>query len=173
MKKNTKILISVILVLVIISAVAIMMNKDNVKAKKELNDNAVFILMDKGEEIASYNMTEIQAIGEADFTATLDTSNTDPEDFQYTGVLLKNVFEHAGISLEGREAVIVSAVDGYTVALPMDKFMEDDNVYLAYKKEGELIGTREEGGKGPYQMIISKDQFSQFWCKYAVSADIQ
>lgn len=173
MKKNTKILISVILVLVIISAVAIMMNKDNVKAKKELNDNAVFILMDKGEEIASYNMTEIQAIGEADFTATLDTSNTDPEDFQYTGVLLKNVFEHAGISLEGREAVIVSAVDGYTVALPMDKFMEDDNVYLAYKKEGELIGTREEGGKGPYQMIISKYQFSQFWCKYAVSADIQ
>ena len=173
MKKNTKILISVILVLVIISAVAIMMNKDNVKAKKELNDNAVFILMDKGEEIASYNMTEIQAIGEADFTATLDTSNTDPEDFQYTGVLLKNVFEHAGISLEGREAVIVSAVDGYTVALPMDKFMEDDNVYLAYKKEGELSGTREEGGKGPYQMIISKDQFSQFWCKYAVSADIQ
>ncbi|SHJ21721.1 Oxidoreductase molybdopterin binding domain-containing protein [Dethiosulfatibacter aminovorans DSM 17477] len=173
MNKNTKILVSVILILVLISAIAIMMNRDNAAAKKELNDNAVFILMDNGEEIASYNMTEIQAIGETDFTATLDTSTTDPEDFQYTGVLMKSIFEHAGISLEGREAVIVSAVDGYTVAVPMDKFMADDNVYLAYKKEGELIGTREEGGKGPYQMIISKDQFSQFWCKYAISADIQ
>lgn len=173
MNKNTKILLSVILLLVLISAIAIMMNKDNVEAKKELNDNAIFILMDKGEEIASYNMTEIQNIGEADFTATLDTSNSDPEDFQYTGVLLKNIFQHAGISLEGKESVIISAVDGYTVALPMDKFMENGNVYIAYKKEGSLIGTREEGGKGPYQMIISKDQFSQFWCKYAISADIK
>ncbi len=118
-------------------------------------------------------MTEIQSIGEVDFTATLDTSNSDPEDFQYTGVLLKNIFSHAGITLEGREAIVVSAADGYTVAIPMDKFMADDNVYLAYKKEGELIGTREEGGKGPYQMIVSKDQFSQFWCKYALSADLQ
>jgi hypothetical protein len=173
MNKNTKILISVILILVLISAVAITMNKDNVTAKKELNDNAIFILMDKGTEIASYNMSEIQSIGEVDFTATRDTSSTDPEDFHYTGVLLKNIFTHAGISLEGREAIVVSAVDGYTVALPMDKFMAEDNVYLAYKKEGELIGTREEGGKGPYQMIVSKDQFSQFWCKYALSADLQ
>jgi hypothetical protein len=173
MKKNTKILISVILILVVISAVAIMMNRDNVAAQKELNDNAIFIVKDNGQEIVSYNMTEIQALGETDFTATLDTSDTDPEDFHYTGVLLKAIFENAGISLEGKEAVVVTAADGYTVAVPMEKFMADDNVYLAYKKEGTLIGTREEGGKGPYQMIISKDQFSQFWCKYAVSADIQ
>lgn len=173
MNKNTKILVSIILILVIISVIAIMMNKDNVITKKQLNDNAVFILMDNGEEIASYNMTEIQAIGEVDFTATLDSSDTDPENFQYSGVLLKNIFLNAGISIEGRDSVIVSAVDGYTVAIGIEKFMAEDNVYLAYKKEGQLIGTKEDGGKGPYQMIISKDQFSQFWCKYALSANIQ
>lgn len=173
MHKNTKILIAIIAILLVVSIISVILNKDNVAEKKDLNDNAIFIVMENGEEVASYNMSQIKEIGEKTFTATLDTSTTEPEDYEYTGVLLKEIFIHAGISLENKEAVIVSAVDGYTVAVPFDKFMDDDNVYIAYKKEGKLIGTREDGGKGPYQMIISKDQFSQYWCKFAVSADIK
>ncbi|MBN2286596.1 MAG: molybdopterin-dependent oxidoreductase [Tissierellales bacterium] len=173
MKNNTKILIASIVILLLIASVSLYLNKDNAAKNKALNDNAIFKVLENGNEIASYTMTEIQAIGEKQFIATLDTSTTEPEDYEYTGVLLKDIFIEAGISLENRQAVIVTAADGYSVAVDMSKFLEEDNVFLAYRVNGELLGTKEEGGKGPYQMIISKDPFSQFWCKFALSADIQ
>ena len=173
MSKNAKMLILIIGLLIVISTIAIVMNKEDVEEKSELNENAIFIIMEDDVEIASYNMSQIKEIGEKSIVATLDTSTSEPEDFEYTGVLLKNVFTHAGVSLVDKEAVIVAAVDGYTIAISMEKLMDEDNVYIVYKKEGELLGTREEGGKGPYQIIIIKDQFSQYWCKYALSANIR
>jgi hypothetical protein len=86
---------------------------------------------------------------------------------------MKTILENAGLNFEGKNAAIVTAVDGYVVSVGMDKLMDDENVYLAYMREGELIGTYEEGGRGPYMMIISKDQFSQYWCKYAYSVELQ
>lgn len=173
MNKNTKILIGIVLLLITISATAILLNRDNVAASKELNNNAIFVLIKDGEEVASFNMVEIQAIGEVDFNATLKSSGSDPKEHVYTGVLLKNIFSHANIDIEGNDTVVVTAADGYTVAITRDKFLDDDNVYLAYMKDGELLGTKEDGGSGPYQMIIRKDPFSQFWCKFAISAEIR
>ncbi|HBH13697.1 MAG: Uncharacterized protein XD91_0061 [Clostridiales bacterium 38_11] len=172
MNKNTKILIVIILLLIAIATTAIFFNRDNIEASKKLNDNAIFVLIEDGEERATFHMAEIQAIEEVDFTATLRSSGSDPMDHVYTGVLLKNIFTHANISLEGKETVIVTAADGYTVAITMDKFLDDDNVYLAYMMDGKLLGTKEDGGSGPYQMIIRKDPFSQFWCKFAITAEI-
>lgn len=173
MNKNSKILIVIIVLLAATAAIAIFLNRDNVAASKELNNNAIFIVIEDGIELASFNMTEIQAMGETDFEATLRSSGSDPKDHIYTGVLLKNIFSHANISIEGKDTVVVTAADGYTVAITMDKFLDDDNVYLAYMRDGELLGTKEDGGSGPYQMIIRKDPFSQFWCKFAVSAEIR
>lgn len=173
MNKNTKILAGIIILLAAISAVAIFLNQDNVAANKELNNNAIFVVLDDGKEVASFNMSEIQAIGEVEFNATLRSSGSEPKDHVYTGVLLKDIFAKANTVIEGKDAVIVTAADGYTVAVTMDKFMDDDNVYLAYMKDGELLGTKEDGGSGPYQMIIRKDPFSQFWCKFALSAELK
>ncbi len=173
MNKNTKILILTIILLVSIVATAIFLNRDNVAASKELNNNALFVLIEDGTEVVSFSMIEIKAIGEVDFNATLKSSGSDPKEHVYTGVLLKNIFSNANIEIEGKETVVVTAADGYTVAITKDKFLDDDNVYLAYMRDGELLGTKEDGGSGPYQMIIRKDPFSQFWCKFAISAEIR
>jgi len=173
MIRNTKILTIVIAVLVVFAGVSLFINKEKVAENKKLNEDAVFIIKDEDEEISQYTINEIIEIGSETFTATLDTSSAEPKNFEYTGVLLKDIFTDAGIDIVGKEVVTVTAADGYTVAVSMDKFLEDDNVYLAYMKEGVPIGSREEGGKGPYQMIISKDKFSQFWCNYALEADIK
>lgn len=173
MKKNNIIIMVIVIFLVIVVSVTAYLNKENVAIKKQLNNDAIFTVYDDGEELNSYNMSDIQAMGEVGFNANLKTNGKDPIAYDYTGVLLKTILEDAGVSFEGKSAVIVSAIDGYVVSVSLDKVMEDDNVYLAYMREGELIGTREEGGKGPYQMIISKDPFSQYWCKYAYSAELK
>jgi DMSO/TMAO reductase YedYZ molybdopterin-dependent catalytic subunit len=173
MSKNTKILTGIILILLVISSIGIFLNRDNIRRNRELNENAVFEIYEEGQLSASYTMEEIMAMGEENFNATLDTSSTDPKEFEYTGVLLREILKKADINLEEKELAAVTGADGYTVAVSMDKIMEEDNVYLSYKIQGKPLGTRDDDGSGPYQLIIRKDQFSQNWCKYAVKADIR
>lgn len=61
------------------------------------------------------------------------------------------------------QEITVRAVDGYTVPLNSEEILDEDNVYLAYKIDGETM---------PYQIIIRKDQFSQRWCKDVVEIEI-
>lgn len=173
MKKTNKILILIILILFLISTVGLYLNKDNILANRKLNEDAIFIIYEEGEEVASYNMLEIQQLDEKKFNATLDTSSSRPKEYNYTGVLLKDIFIQSGITLDDKEMATVTGADNYTVALSIDKILEDDNIFLAYKREDKPLGSIKDGGSGPYQLIIRKDQFSQYWCKYALKADIK
>ncbi len=163
----------IIVVLAIIVGVTAYLNMDTVKSKKQLEEEAMFKVLENGKEVTVFNMGEIRELGEKEFKANLNTSGEDPIEYSYTGVPLKKIFIEAGVKLEDKSAIVVKAIDGYTVAVSIDKVLQDDNVYLAYMKEGKPLGNRENGGKGPYQMIISKDKFSQHWCKFAIEADIQ
>lgn len=171
--KQNKWIVLIIMALAVVLVITGRLNQDAASMKAKLNEEAVFIVMEKGQEVATWHMGEIQAMGEADFSANLKTNGKDPIPYTYTGVLVKTIIEESGVDLTDAKGIVVTAADGYAVSVTMDKLMEDDNVYLAYMREGDLIGTREEGGKGPYQMIISKDQFSQYWCKYALSVDVE
>lgn len=173
MNKNSKILLVVIALLVLVIVITAYLNNDNVEINKGLNEDAIVVLCENGVEVVRYNMTEIMAIGETNFIATLDSSDSDPTDYEYTGVLLKSIFDEAGISLEDKSAITAEAADGFSVAVDVNKVLDDDNVYLAYQRAGEALGTKEAGGDGPYQLIISKDQFSQHWCKFVVSIDVK
>ncbi len=163
----------VIVILAIIVGSTAYLNMQTVETKKELEENALFVIKENGNEIATIDMKTIISLGETDFNANLKKSGEDPIAYTYTGVLLKKVFEEYGVNLEDKSAVVVKAIDGYTVAVDVEKVLEEDNVYLTYMREGESLGNRENGGKGPYQTIVSKDPFSQYWCKYALEADAQ
>ncbi len=163
----------IVVILVIIVGVTAFLNMETVKTNKKLEEEAMFKITENGEEKGILKMNEIRKLGETEFKANLKKSGKDPIEYTYTGVPLKNIFKECVVSLEGKSAVIVKAIDGYTVAVSIEKVLQDDNVYLAYMREGESIGNRENGGKGPYQMIISKDKFSQYWCKFAIEADVQ
>lgn len=171
-KKATIIIGGIIVLLVVIIGVTSFLSREDIAQKKQLNNDAIFSVVLSGEEVATYTMEEIQKIGEKTFDANLKTSGKDPIEYNYTGVLLKNILADAGIEEATIDKAIIYAIDGYAVSIAKEKLLEEDNIYLAYMRENELIGSREEGGKGPYQMIISKDQFSQYWCKYAFKIEI-
>ena len=69
--------------------------------------------------------------------------------------------------------VIVRAIDGYTVALSIEEVLDEENVYLAYAIDGKPLRSKSQGGSGPYQLIVRKDQFSQRWCKFVVEIEIR
>lgn len=162
-----------IIVLAVIVGITGFINLKSVEVKKDLEENSRFVIKEKGKEIAVLDMNEIRSLGEEEFSANLKKSGKEPIPFNYTGVLFKNILKKYNINLDNKSAIIFTAIDGYTVAVEIEKILEDDNVYLAYMREGESLGNRENGGSGPYQMIISKDPFSQYWCKFAIEADVQ
>lgn len=173
MNKQFKLIGAIVLVLMFAIGVTAYMNKDYVEANKTLNEDAVFMIKHEEQIVKSYTMSDIQALGEIEITATKDTSNSGPEDHVYVGVPLIKVYEDAGIKVSESSTIINMAADGYTVALKGEKVLDEDNVILTYKVDGQLLGSREAGGNGPYMIIVAKDQFSQYWCKYALSTEIQ
>ena len=159
-------------ILALVVGVTAFLNRDNFAENTRLNNEAVFEVISKGETVKSYDMSQIAALGEETFEANLKSSGNDPVAHTYKGVLLKDILIDSGLDPEEGGNAIVSAIDGYVVGVSNDKLMADDNVYLAYIRDDVLLGTREEGGDGPYQLIISKDRFSQYWCKYAFSVEL-
>lgn len=163
----------VIIVLTLIVGVTAFINLKSVEVKKDLEENSKFVIKENGEEVVVLNMKEISSLGEKDFKANFKKNGKKAVSFNYTGVPFKNILNKYNISLDDKSAIIFTAIDGYTVAVEIEKILEDNNVYLTYMKEGEPLGNKENGGSGPYQMIISKDPFSQYWCKFAIEADVQ
>lgn len=68
---------------------------------------------------------------------------------------------------------ILTMTVGISAYLNSDYVLDDDNIYLAYMMDGEPLKSREDGGSGPYQIIIRKDQFSQRWAKYVLEIELQ
>ncbi len=173
MDKNKKIALAVIIILAVVLIITAVLNKDGLDQRKDMLQDAKISIKLDGEEVSVATFEDIKSVGEEEFEAVLDTSNTEPQTFTYTGVQLKNILEKYDIDLNKSKAVILMAVDGYTVAYSADEVLQEGNVYVAYKRDGEDLLTKEEGGRGPYQTIVASDQFSNRRCKWLTTIEVQ
>jgi len=170
MKKTVIIIMSA---LTIIIAVTAYMNKDYSEKRAEIENKAAFVIKSNGTVVSTMYLENIKAAGSEEFRAVLKTSGKEPEYHNYEGVQLKDIIKVSGIELSSKTSVIVTAVDGYSIAYPIEDILTDKNAYLSYSSDGELLKNREEGGKGPYQVIILSDKFSNRRCKHAVEMDVR
>lgn len=162
----------VVAVLLVVVAVTAILNREMLKEKIAGQQNAILYLAADGTEY-EISFAIILELEEKEFPAVLKSSGKPPVNTSYTGVQLKDLLAKAGINTEGKSQVVTRAVDGYTVALTLEEVMQDDNVYLCYKRDGKPLGTREEGGSGPYQLVIRQDEFGQRWNKYLLEIEVQ
>lgn len=159
-------------VLIIVMGVFALMNREIAKEAQGVSENAEIIIKDGNSQV-SLSFDEINSLEEVEFNAVLDTSDSGPKENTYTGVLLKEIIEKVGMDIEDKKQMVVKALDGYVVALKISEVIDEDNVYLAYKLDGQPLRSKEQGGSGPYQLIIRKDQFSQRWCKFVVEIELK
>lgn len=175
MKRNTKIILIVLVVLLVTTAIAAVFNMQYAREKAALLKAAQIVVLEDGREISRLNMDTIGELPAANFTAKLKSSiMKSSEEHTYTGVAFSDLFASAGISLEGKKRVVVRSVDGYAVPLSIKEIQELDNIYLVYKDNGDYLGTHgEKDGQGPYMIVIRSDWFSQRWAKYVCELDVQ
>ncbi len=172
MKKSTKIIILVIVILAVAVGVFAFLNAGDLTQKKELEMNSEFIIT-QGDVSHTITMEDMLALDPETFTGTKDTSTTGPEEIEYTGVEFKTICDSIEIDLSQSADVQFSALDGYSSSVSIDDVLEDGNVYIVFEEEGQALGTKSDGGSGPYMMIINSSQFSQSWCKFLEEAIIR
>lgn len=158
-------------ILVIIVGVFAFINRQAIEDKKQDHEK-MNIIIKKGEKETTFSHDEILEFGEEEFKANLKSSGKKAVEHIYTGVPLIKLLQSAEIEMKEEDQINVKSIDGYTVALRVDEVLDEENIYLSYKIDGELMKPREDGGDGPYQMIIRKDQFSQRWAKYVVEIEV-
>lgn len=173
MKKTNIIMITVTAALVAAVAVFALWNAGNMAEKKVLAEEAIVLVRSNDQVLGKIDMALIQRIGLKDFYANLDTSESDAQEHVYTGVWLNDAFKSLGIAIDDYHTVIARAVDGYTVAFEASEVAEADHIYIAVMRDGKLLGTRSQGGDGPYQIIVRKDAFGQRWCKFLVELELK
>jgi hypothetical protein len=172
-KRNTIIIVSVSVVLALMVGLFAFLNAGNVGQKKVLQEEALILIISEGKTIGTISLDIFEKIGLVDFSANLDTSDSEPQQHIYAGVLLNDILKKFEINVLDYSSLIVKAVDGYTVAFTAAEILEEDNIYLAVEKDGKPLGTKNTGGSGPYQVIVKKDAFSQRWCKFVVEVELK
>ncbi len=164
-KKSTWIVIICAIAFAVMVAVFAVFNADDIKAKRDLETSAEFIIQlnDTQQHVTMQDMLDL---GPVEFSATMDTSVTDPTPVTFTGVELKKIYENFGLDISSVEVFEVRALDGYSSALTLDEVLADGNVYICIMMNGEALKAKSEGGYGPYMMVINSSEFSQRWCKF-------
>lgn len=170
--KERRILFSILAALFLIIAALSYLNRQKLASVNNIDSAPVFCVYDRDGSFMCFDMEAMAKVGEQTFEADLKESGNPAVTHSYTGVLLKDLMDEAGYALEGLGGIVVTAMDGYTVAVAMEKVLEDNNVYLVYRRDGELLKPKDEGGDGPFQLVIARDPFSQYWCKFAYKAEL-
>ncbi|MBT9159086.1 MAG: hypothetical protein AAGB97_06680 [Dehalococcoidia bacterium] len=166
-------IIAIVVVLAAIVGVTAYLNRGDLAERREAMEKGMFTVT-FGEVNIVYKMDDIKELGETGIKATLRGSGRTPVEYSFTGVPLRNLFiDRDDINIDTIERGVVRSVDGFAVAFTLAEMMAEDNIYIVYKVNGEPLGTREDGGTGPYRIIVRQDPFAMRWARYAVELELK
>lgn len=170
MKKRAAIIAVLITILTIVLIISLNLNKANIEKQKQiLSDAQIILVYDEKETVLN---KENIALYSENFEAVLDTSATEPTNHIYTGVQLKDLLNNNNVNFQNK-TIIIKAADGYSVAYSYEEVLIDKNVYIAFMEDKIFLGSRETGGRGPYESIVVSDNFSNRRCKWITEIEVK
>lgn len=127
-----------------------------------------------GQVVRTYSGEEIQALPYIEVDKEVVSSDLSREKGLFRGVPLRTLIEDAGPELlDGATAVTTRAEDGYVSVFRIKSVAESDNILVVYSKDGALLGTRDEGGSGPFRVVIQEDPFGNRSAKYLYRIEVK
>ena len=169
-KKIGKSTIAIIIVLcVLIPAVAILavLHRGNMEERLELQAAGEFLIT-SGDDTISISMQDLAEIGTADVS-----SSPRGELRSFTGVPLVRIFDHFGIDYSEASTIVFTSLDGFVTAISIGEALDETNTFVVFEEDGAPLGTREEGGRGPYMIVIALDPFPNRWARYLMEITLQ
>ena len=164
-KKSSAAVLAAIILLAGAAAVLGVINYSNMRERRELLRGYGGFLLTCAYYTRVVSPDDLLAIGYAAVSAQArgETRN-------FTGVPLAHIFAHFGMDLAGADAVIFSSHDGFTSAVSAADYA---NIFVVFEEDGQLLGSREEGGLGPYMIVIAGDPFPNRWARYLMEIAVR
>jgi len=172
MKLNTKFVVVTTVVLIGLVATFAFLNRDHVLAMKAAQESGRFVIRSAAAEY-SVSMEDIHTLSPDDIRAIYKPNGIIAQTRIYQGVSLKALVDSLGIDYSEYKSVLFSAADGYASILRLEKAMDESNCYIVISHNNSSLGTLESGGTGPFMMILARDSFSQFWCKFLLEVSFR
>jgi len=172
MRGNIAVYISLAVLFVIVGVLAFL-NRGDTDVRRALEENRQFQIRLEGELQAIVNFQDLLDLEPQEFTATYATSISAPRETTLKGVELRLIIESLEIDTSGAGYYVVSGLDAYYSPLTRDEVEKEETVYICYSMDGEILKKQDEGGFGPFLLVIRGESYAQRWCKYVEAVDIR
>ena len=148
-------------------------SRNGMELKRALGENHKFQIRLEGETVATVGLQDLLDMEPKEFTTTLATSISAPRGVTLKGVELRELLAALDIDTSQARYFIFSGLDGYYSPLSRGEVEKAESIYICLAMDGELLKPVDEGGFGPFMMVIRGARFAQRWCKYVEAVDIK
>lgn len=166
MKKETKIVISLLIAFVILTGFLSILNFNRVK---DINQQELSIISNNSETV--FSLSEIKELPSTTFKAEIRSTSQPNKVVEFTGVSLFDLLNAASINGEF-SLVVFKSIDGFQTELSKEEAMLDENVYVVYLRDGVQTLSKSDGGSGPMEVVVALDPFSNRWNKYLIEIEL-
>lgn len=127
-----------------------------------------------GASLRSFTMAEVRALRSASAEKAIVSSSHDDEKGTFTGVPLRDLLAEVDPDLlDEAKQIVVRATDGYVSAFGVDEVRGSDDVLLVYAKDDASLGTDEDGGTGPFRIVVLSDPYGNRCTKWVNEIEIR
>ncbi|HHX14353.1 MAG TPA: molybdopterin-dependent oxidoreductase [Clostridiales bacterium] len=170
MKKRKAALIIAGVLIILVAAIAWLAWLN--RAGGELDANQIEIYV-QGEAAAALTLADLQTLPMMELDKEIVSSSGDNQAGLFRGVALVALLDAAAPGWQvDATSVVCRASDNFTSGFDLDEVLTKGNIMVAYALDGQLLPGQEDGGKGPFRLVIRDDEFgnrSTFWlCRIEV-----
>ena len=165
--RNTAIVGIVLIALIIAVVVLGILNYENITERRSLQESDMF-LVTAGNYTHTVTRSDLLSMNPKAVSA-----NYRDDIRNFTGIPIAKIPDFLNIDTTNASTVILTSLDGFTTILTIEEALDFDNAFIVFEEDGTGIGTREDGGFGPYMVVIVNDPFPNRWTKYLMEITIQ
>lgn len=167
MEKSTKMIVIIVAVLGVAVAVLAYLNHGIISERLALLEEGTFMISsdDTTHHVSIHDLMEI---GVHDISAS-----PRGELRTFTGVPIVYILRHFDIDYSEASSVLFLSLDGFATTITIAEALNANNAFVVFEESGELLGAREEGGLGPYMIVMAEDPFPNRWARYLMEVRLQ
>ena len=170
-KLNSLVYLSLALLLAAVAFLSLL-NRGDAELRRALSENREFQVLVDGSLVSTVDLQGLLDLEPQEFTTSFATSISAPRDVKLRGVELRLLLEALAIDYIDASHVTVSGLDSYYSPLTLNELLQEERIYVCFSMDGELLKPQNEGGYGPFLMVIRGSRFAQRWCKYVEAVDV-
>jgi hypothetical protein len=159
--------------LLIVVVTLVLVNRGDAELRRALEENRQFQILVEGNIAVTVSLNDLIDMHPQEFITVMNTSANAPQEVSLKGVELRVLLDAFGIDAPPDASFIVSALDGYVSPLTRSEVYKEENAYICYSMDGEILKTWSDGGYGPFMMVLRSELFAQRWCKYVETIDVR